>query len=117
MAAIKAYEFEINRAVLEVLSSFPEVRIYGPTDVNQLDMRVPTFSINVDGFHPVELATALGERDIQVWKGNYYALAVTQRLGVEDSGGMVRIGGVHYNTVDEVYKMGEVLGEIFAANR
>ncbi len=115
MAAIKAYEFEISRALLEVLSSIPEVHIYGPTDVGRLDERVPTFSINVDGFHPRELAEKLGQRGIQVWDGNYYALAVTQRLGVEDSGGMVRIGGVHYNTVEEVYRLGEVLREIISS--
>jgi len=112
MGAIRAYEFEINRALLDVLTSIPGVHIYGPTDANRLDDRVPTFSINVEGFHPKELAGALGERDIQVWNGNYYALAITERLGVEDSGGMVRIGGVHYNSVEEVYKMGEVLEEI-----
>lgn len=115
MAAIRAYEFEINRALLEVLASIPEVTIYGPTDLDLLDERVPTFSINVEGFHPRELAEAFGERGVQVWHGNYYALAVTQRLGVEDSGGMVRIGGVHYNTVEEIYRMGDVLKEIIGA--
>ena len=112
MAAIKAYEFEINRALLEVLGSIPEVQIYGPTDMQRLDERVPTFSINVDGFHPRQLAEQLGRRGTYVWDGNYYALAVTQRLGVEESGGMVRIGGVHYNTVEEVYRFGDVLKQI-----
>ena len=115
MAAIRAYEFEINRALLDVLSSIPEVRIYGPSDEQKLEERVPTFSINVDGLHPRALAAALGERGIQAWHGNYYALAVTQRLGVEESGGMLRIGGVHYNTVEEVYRLGEALKEIIRA--
>ncbi|MBC8509430.1 MAG: cysteine desulfurase-like protein [Chloroflexi bacterium] len=115
MAAIKAYEFEINRALLEVLGSIPEVHIYGLSDMKRLDERVPTFSINVDGFHPRQLAEQLGRRGIYAWDGNYYALAVTQRLGVEESGGMLRIGGVHYNTVDEVYRLGDVLREIVAA--
>ena len=112
MAAIKAYEFEINRALLEVLGSIPEVHIYGLSDMKRLDERVPTFSINVDGFHPRQLAEQLGRRGIYAWDGNYYALAVTQRLGVEESGGMVRIGGVHYNTVEEVYRFGDVLKQI-----
>ncbi|MBM3144407.1 MAG: cysteine desulfurase-like protein [Chloroflexi bacterium] len=112
MAAIKAYEFEINRALLDVLTSIPEVTIYGLTDVRRLDERVPTFSINLDGFHPRQLAEELGRRGIYVWDGNYYALAVTQRLGVEDSGGMLRIGAVHYNTVEEVYRLGDALREI-----
>ena len=46
---------------------------------------------------------------IFVWDGNYYALAVTERLGVESQGGMVRIGAVHYNTVDEIHRLGAAL--------
>ena len=40
--------------------------------------------------------------NICVWDGNYYALEVTQQLGLEDSGGMGRVGPVHYNTVEEI---------------
>jgi hypothetical protein len=42
-----------------------------------------------------------------VWDGNYYALEVTTRLGLEGSGGMVRLGSVHYNTVEEIKRLGE----------
>ena len=44
-----------------------------------------------------------------MWDGNYYALAVTTRLGAEGAegkGGMVRIGAVHYNTVEEIQRLG-----------
>jgi selenocysteine lyase/cysteine desulfurase len=54
----------------------------------------------------------LNEEKIHVWDGNYYALEVTTRLGLEDSGGMVRVGPVHYNTVEEFRRFGEVLREI-----
>jgi selenocysteine lyase/cysteine desulfurase len=47
-----------------------------------------------------------------VWDGNYYALAVTERLGVEESGGMVRVGPVHYNTMGEIAQLGEVLSTL-----
>jgi len=112
MAAIKAYEFEIGRVMLDVLNSIPEVRLYGLSDVGRLDERVPTFAITVDGIHPRKLAEQLGQHGIYVWNGNYYALAVTERLGVEESGGMVRIGPVHYNTIEEVHRFGEALQEI-----
>ena len=61
------------------------------------------------------MAEELGKRDIFVWDGNYYALSVTELLWVEESGGMVRVGPVHYNTVEEIERFGEVLGEIAAA--
>ena len=62
--------------------------------------------------HPREVAEKLGERDIYVWDGNYYALMVTESLGLEESGGMVRVGPVHYNTVEEIERFGEVLGRV-----
>jgi len=54
----------------------------------------------------------LGKEGFYVWDGNYYALAVTERLGIESSGGMVRVGAAHYNTVDEVKRFGDVLKKI-----
>ena len=51
-------------------------------------------------------------QNIYVWDGNYYAINVTNRLGLEDSGGMVRVGPVHYNTLEEIRKFGEVLGRV-----
>ena len=52
--------------------------------------------------HPTAIATFLGERGIFTWDGNYYALNLSERLGVESQGGMLRIGLVHYNTAEEV---------------
>jgi selenocysteine lyase/cysteine desulfurase len=61
---------------------------------------------------PRDIAAELGKQGIFVWDGNYYALAVTERLGVEGKGGMVRIGAVHYNTVEEIVRLGEALRAI-----
>ena len=69
-------------------------------------------SFRSQGRHPRQVAEKLGEMGIYVWDGNYYALAVTERLGLEDSGGMVRVGPVHYNTLEEISRFGEALGRI-----
>ncbi len=112
MATIAAYEKQLTRAMLEILEETPGVTVYGPRDIDRLNERVPTFAFNLKGFSPRQVAEALGKRDIYVWSGNYYALSVTESLGVEESGGMVRVGPVHYNTVEEIERFGEVLGEI-----
>ena len=112
MTSIRAYEFEISRALISTLESIPGLRIYGITDPKRVDQRVPTVSFRMEGKHPHDVAEALGNAGIYVWDGNYYALAVTERLGVEDSGGMVRVGAAHYNTLDEVSRLGEVLKKI-----
>jgi cysteine desulfurase family protein (TIGR01976 family) len=112
MTAIRAYEFELSRALLAALASIPGLRLYGLTDPRRLDMRVPTFSFRLGEKHPRLVAEALDKENIYVWDGNYYALAVTERLGLEQGGGMVRVGAVHYNTLAEIAQLGEVLRKV-----
>ncbi len=112
MTAIRSSEFEVSRALLSMLESIPGLRLYGVVDPRRMDERVPTFSFRLKGKHPRAVAEVLAKESIYVWDGNYYALAVTERLGIEESGGMVRIGAVHYNTLDEVSKLEDVLKKI-----
>ncbi len=120
MSAIRGYEFELSRALLDILAETPGVRVYGLTDTRRLEERVPTaaFTLTVGAglqtrpISPHLVAEKLDEANIYVWDGNYYALEVTTRLGLEDSGGMVRVGPVHYNTLEEIRRFGEVLGKI-----
>jgi selenocysteine lyase/cysteine desulfurase len=112
MSAIRSYEYELSRALLDILAETPGVTVYGITDTKRLEERVPTCAFIMKGKSPRQVAEELDVANIYVWDGNYYALEVTRRLGLEDSGGMVRVGPVHYNTVEEVRRFGEVLGSI-----
>jgi len=112
MATIQAYEYEISRALLDVLAEMPGVTVYGITDTRRLEERVPTAAFTLAGKSPRQVAEELDEANIFVWDGNYYALAVTERLGLEESGGMVRVGPVHYNMVEEIRRFGEALRRI-----
>src|SRR5881394_1719867 len=98
--AIVAHERELGERFLRGL---PErCRLHGlPT----MEGRVPTFALTIEGVAPGEAARRLGERGLAVWHGNYYALEVMKRLGLEDSGGAVRAGIVHYNTAGEVERL------------
>ena len=69
----------------------------------------------MEGRTPRRLAEYLGERGIFTWDGNYYALNLTERLGVELSGGMLRIGLAHYNTEEEVERLLAALRELVLA--
>ncbi len=109
LMAIQQAEAVLSQAMLEMLGATPGVHVYGLTDLARLDERVPTFAFTMAGWEPRALARYLGARDVYVWSGNYYALEVTRRLGVEDSGGMVRVGPVHYNTLEEITRLGELL--------
>ena len=112
MAAIRSYEFELSRALLDILAETPGMTVYGITDTRWLEERVPTCAFTLKGKSPRQVAEELDEANIFVWDGNYYALEVTRRLGVEESGGMVRVGPVHYNMLEEIKRFGEVLGRI-----
>jgi cysteine desulfurase family protein (TIGR01976 family) len=107
MTAIKEYEQSLSAALIEGLSSIKGLHIWGITDLGQLDRRVPTVSFTLDGWQPREVAAALDKDGIYVWDGNYYALAVMERLGLEGKGGMVRVGAAHYNTLEEIAKLVE----------
>jgi cysteine desulfurase family protein (TIGR01976 family) len=110
--SIQAYERELGARLIAGLGQVKGLRVYGITNPAHLDRRVPTVSFRMEGFTPRQVAERLGEHGIFVWDGNYYALAVTERLGVEDSGGMVRVGLVHYNTSEEVDRLLEELHQL-----
>ena len=112
MSAIHAYEYELNRALLAALQSVPGLALYGLTDVRRLEERVATFAFRLKDIHPRTVAEKLAQDEIYVWDGNYYAINVTERLGLEDKGGMVRVGATHYNTLEEVEKLKEALLKI-----
>ena len=103
--AIQAYELELGRRFLDGLPD--GYRLHGlPT----MEGRTPTFALTHPRRWPEELATALGERGIAAWWGNYYAVEIMERLGL--AAGALRIGFVHYNTADEVDRVLEALSDL-----
>ncbi len=112
MTVLRAYEFELGRALLAALESIPGLRLYGLTDPRRLEDRVATFSFRLKDRNPREVAEKLAAEGFYVWDGNYYALNVSERLGVEESGGMVRVGAAHYNTLEEVEQLKNALLKI-----
>ncbi len=112
MAAIHTYELELSGALLSTLQSVPGLTIFGLTDAHRLEDRVATYSFRLKDLPPRQVAEQLAAQGIYVWDGNYYALNVTERLGLEDRGGMVRVGAAHYNTLEEVERLKEVLTKI-----
>ena len=112
MSAIRSYEFDLSHTLLDILAETPGVSVYGITDTKRLEERVPTCAFTLKGKSPRQVAEELDEANIYVWDGNYYALEVTKRLGLEERGGMVRVGPVHYNTLEEIKRFGEGLGRI-----
>lgn len=102
MTVVKAYEADLFAHFVDGLLAIPGLSFYGIRDGEQFAQRTPTAAFRLANRHPDEVAAHLGQRGVYVWSGNFYAVAVTEWLGLEDKGGVVRAGLAHYNTREEV---------------
>jgi cysteine desulfurase family protein (TIGR01976 family) len=112
MSAMQAYETELSRKLIGIIEAVPGTRIHGITDLDRLAERVPTVSFTMAGKNPEHIARALDGEGIYVWNGHNYALAIVERMGLLEAGGMVRVGPVHYNTLTELERFGEALQKV-----
>jgi cysteine desulfurase family protein (TIGR01976 family) len=105
--AIRRYESRLSLALGDGLAALPGLCLYGIGERARTAERVPTFAFTLEGLTSAEVSQRLGDQGIYTWAGNYYALLVMQRLGL--SGGAVRVGAVHYNTLSEIDRLIESL--------
>ncbi|HXT86897.1 MAG TPA: cysteine desulfurase-like protein [Verrucomicrobiae bacterium] len=103
--AMRGHEMSLAAEMVRGLLAIPSLRFYGISDPSRFAERVPTVAVRLANRTPLECAKFLGDRGIFTWDGNYYALNLTERLGVEKTGGLLRIGLVHYNTAEEVSRL------------
>ena len=109
MTAVRADEANLSLRLLRGLAGRPRFRVWGVTQPERVAERTPTVAVTARDRSPRELAEHLAEREIYTWNGNFYALNLTERLGLEENGGLLRLGFVHYNTADEVDRLLEYL--------
>jgi cysteine desulfurase family protein (TIGR01976 family) len=111
-ARIRAHEEGLSRAVLARLADLPGVVVHGIADPDRVDERTPTFCFSVEGQAPRAVSERLAERGIFTWDGNYYALSLMEALGLQERGGAVRAGFLHYNTEEEAERLCDALGDL-----
>jgi cysteine desulfurase family protein (TIGR01976 family) len=109
MTACLAYERVLGDQLLAGLATIPGLKLYGPPT---MDGRVPTFAFTLDPHHPKEIAAHLATRAINAWAGHFYAIEPVGRLGLTDSGGLLRVGLCHYNEASEVDRLIAALREL-----
>jgi cysteine desulfurase family protein (TIGR01976 family) len=114
LAAIRAYEQELSVEMLRVLDHCGAT-VYGITDKNRIDQRVPTLCFNLPKIPPARVTEELARRGIGARDGHMYTPRLMKRLGLPQDSGAVRASLVHYNTHDEVREFGNVLTEITRA--
>jgi cysteine desulfurase family protein (TIGR01976 family) len=109
MLAIQTYEATLSHRLLQGLAERARFKVWGISDPNAFVRRVPTVSITLPHREAGQIAEFLAIRNINVWSGNMYAIGLTERLELENKGGLLRIGCVHYNTADEIDQLLEAL--------
>ncbi len=109
MTTIGDYESCLGEVFEQGLRHIPGVKFHGPE--RGCD-RVPTYAVSFEGHRPRVLAEELGKHNIFAWDGHYYAVEVISRLGLDQAGGMLRLGLAHYNSRKEIDRTLNVLSDI-----
>jgi cysteine desulfurase family protein (TIGR01976 family) len=112
MTAVAEHERQLAARLIGGLQSISGIRIWGITDMANLQSRVPTVSVTWNGWDPRALAERLSADNFYLWDGHHYACAIMERLGLSAQGGTLRIGLAHYNTAEEVDRFLETLRKI-----
>lgn len=113
-ARSKAHEMQLSKHFLTRLAEFKQIRLFGIDSLDRLEQRTPTFALTFDGIEPRKVSEFLGAKHMCVWDGNFYAQGLCEQLGVMDKGGVVRIGCMHYNTIEELDKLFDAFTELLA---
>ena len=101
-AVMQDYEDALTERLIEGLQAIPSVTVQGVSDPARRDRRLPTVAFTSAAASPRDIAERLGAQNIFVWDGHNYALEIVRKLGLMESGGVVRVGLAHYNTADEI---------------
>jgi cysteine desulfurase family protein (TIGR01976 family) len=118
MAAIRTHEAGLHDRLMAGLKAIPGIHIWGITEEARFAAeKAPTISVTIDGVSPRDAAAALGAQGIFTWDGDFYAQALIERLGLFETGGVLRLGIAHYNTADEIDRLLEAVEGIAVGAR
>lgn len=102
MTAIKDYEEKLSYRLINGLQAIKGIKVHGITQTEQMHHRVPTVCFIHQDYDSEEIAALLAEKNIFVWSGDFYAIEIIKKLGLDKSSGLVRVGTAHYNTIEEI---------------
>ena len=112
MLAIDGYEKKLASKLREGLRRIPGVTVYGPKEG---EPRTPTVVFTMEGKEPAEITTVLGSKGINAWNGDFYAVEAIKALGLEEKGGLVRLGMAPYCTEADIDRTLNTVREIAEA--
>jgi cysteine desulfurase family protein (TIGR01976 family) len=108
---IVEHEHALSQRMLAGLAALPNFQLWGQSAAHSLPARVPTFSLTHARLSPAEMAKRLADQGLYAWHGNHYALPFSEAAGLEPHG-TLRIGFLHYNTLQEVDRVLDALAQL-----
>lgn len=112
MLAIEKHEFMLKSYFLKKLEAHPYITVHGIASQDKLSKRTPTFAITIAGINNRELAQALAQYNICVGYGHFYVPRFIEKVGLDRSDGVLRIGFAYYNTLTEIDCLFDILAEV-----
>jgi selenocysteine lyase/cysteine desulfurase len=109
--AIADHEQTLAQPLIDLLSSKPKVRIIGLPTADR-SKRMPTIAFVVDKKRSDEITLAVDPHKIAIRYGDFYAARLIDDLGLSAQNGVVRASFVHYNTLDEVNRLVDILDSL-----
>jgi cysteine desulfurase family protein (TIGR01976 family) len=113
MRAIQDYERTLSREMISVLKRLG-AKIYGVSDENMVEKRVPTICFTLEGITPQDFATQMGRAGVGLRDGHLFAPRLMNRLGLSMETGAIRVSLVHYNTIEEVRRFEHIAEGVIA---
>lgn len=102
MSAIEEYESTLTWYAIEQLQKRPHFTLWGITDRSEIKYRAPVVALSLSNTPANDIATFLGAHGLFIWSRSVYSISLSERLGLERTGGFLRLGILHYNTVSEI---------------
>ena len=103
MSLLSLHERALAMRLHAGLSRMGHVRVFGQSFDSP--RRAPTVSFTTRGRTPEEVCTRLGEKGICTWNGDFYAVRPMEILGLNDSGGVTRVGISLYSNEEDVDRL------------
>jgi cysteine desulfurase family protein (TIGR01976 family) len=107
--AISKQERLLTERALERLAQIDSVTLHGLTHASE---RTPTFALSIEGISPRAAALQLSAHEILVSAGTNYALETIRALGLDEAQGVVRLGFVHYHSLEHVDRALDALASV-----
>jgi len=108
---IAGHEEQLAQPLIDWLASRNDIRVIGTAKADR-KVRVPTISFVVNQRKSSEIPVPVDSENMGIRWGDFYARRLIKALNLSENDGVVRLSLVHYNSLQEVNKLVEVLDRV-----